>query len=1159
MYISMIRRTFILLLAVILSLVIWWVGPLVSIGSLRPIAAIWVRAVLIAVILVWALWPWVAACLGWLASQIRAPKSTLKRSCARDRVSSRFYDAIRTLKYIGIAEQKSTWRRFCYRLSSNYLNDKPWFLIMGPAGCGKTSLINESGKRFLLSEQYGFKHTVDVGSTRDCNWWLTDKAVYIDTAGEWTQIHGLSEEANKAQGVLYSLIRRHRRHPGVDGVILCLDAAWLLHTALTERKSMADALCARMLETAGFFRNDVAVYLALNNIDSLPGGETFLAEISDEVLSQGIGFTLIFSADGQVDYGRSDTEYTRMAARISDHAQELLHNAHSAEQRQQLLFFTESVGNLRKPLFNLLEQVFPQLPVGYAGQIRQVWLGSTQVLQRAQWGGEWDMRPSGHLYAPMLDNAILERGVLSARAMPLRNRVSLTLRYVAVCALLAFSVNLMATRYLWEEEYIAYMTASFDETKRMVREIPATNRVSDDLISAYEQLGYMSAQLSSNPSPLINPYFEHGLINKEAQQTYHRHLFKFFWPAMERYVYEELGRDITANNDDVYNTLKIYLMLGKPEHRSAQELENWFSSRWSSFAPQGYSDADKRIFMLHLRTIFSESLQSQAPVTKLQPELIRLARLKAMAIPIHMRVLRGLQSRLTSGIDNVSLASAAGANASLMLRRKGQAVVTDMAVPAFYTLASYHDVFKPQLDGAVDNMIQEEAWVLRDGNGQADRLKALEFRQKLTDEVRKLYLLEYADHWEKFLKDIRVRPIASLDDAALLARQFSDPSSPLSNLLRFVTRQTNLTNTDRRNVSGWLDKRRLELENTRRDILGEISGERSHFRITPEKELEQRFEAVRRLGAQLMQTPTANNDPLARRFEEMYNQLSSLAIALRAGEVLPQNSLNNLKIAAAQQPEPVRSIMQDLLEVGNTQSLQQSSHNLNSGAASFTANVCRNVVSGRYPFNRNARDEVGIGDFSRLFGPSGAIRSYFDQHLASYVDNTAGKLQVREGSRGLLSASTLRAFENAMLIGDTFFNKGGETMAFSLYLRPLTLSSNIMEAELDIDGQVLRYSHGSTQPVSVQWPGQNGGAYVRLSFKDLNGRIESVSFNGPWALFHLYDKSNPISIDRDRQELTMGISSMNGLFKVELRSTMNDFPLWSRALNEFSCPNVKSK
>ncbi len=1152
----MIRRTFILLLAIILSLLVWWVGPLVAIGSLRPMSAQWVRWTLIAIIMVVALWPWTAAFLGWLVNQIRAPKSVPASRRQRDRVTSRFYDAIRTLKHVGLSEQKSLWRRFIYRLRKDHINDKAWFLVLGPAGSGKTSLINESGKRFLLSEQYGFRHTVDIGATRDCNWWLTEKAVYIDTAGEWTQIHGLSEEASKAQSTLFPLIRRSRRHPGIDGVILCLDANWLLNAPLTERKSLADALCARMLEVAAFFRSDIAVYLALNNIDILPGGEAFLAEMGDEMLGQGIGFPLIYGSHNQVDYGRSDTEYSRFASQISSYIQQLLQHAPTPEQRQQLLFFTESVGSLRKPLFSLLEQVFPQLPAGYSGQIRQVWFGSTRVLHKQQWSGEEELRPAGHLYGAMLDCAVQERGAVNARHVPLRQRVLTGLRYACVCAFLSYAAWTLAARYQWEEDYIAFMTASFDETRRIVREIPATNRISDDLVSAYEQLGYMSAQMSRSEWPLLNPYFEHSIINKEAQQTYHRHLFKFFWPALERYVLEQLELDISSRDDrDVYNTLKVYLMMGMPQHRQASELENWFATRWNSFAPQGYSDADKRMFMMHLRTMFSPQLES--PVTKLNPELVRMARVKAMAIPISMRVLQGLQQRMIPGIENISLATAAGTNVSLMLRRKGPSTVTDMGVPAFYTLASYHDVFRPQLSSAVDQMIKEEAWVLRDGNNEPDKLRTLEFRQKLTEDVRKLYLLEYADHWDKFLKDIRVRPVASLDDAAQLARQLSSPSSPLSNLLRFVTRQTSLNSTETRNVSGWVNKSKAALESTQRDILGEISGNRSYYRITPEKELENRFEVVRRLGAQLMQASGANNDPLGRRFEEIYNQLSTLSIALRGGEVLPQSSMKNLTIAAAQQPEPVRSIMQDLLDVGSSQSLQQSRLNLNSSASTFTSDVCRTMVAGLYPFDRHARNEAGIGDFSRMFSPTGSIKRYFQQHLAPYVDDSGGKLRIRESSRGLLSAATLKNFENAMLISDTFFSHGGNNVAFSMFLRPLSLSPNIMEAVLDIDGQIIRYSHGSTQPVRIQWPGKNGGAYVRLSFKDANGKIESVNFNGPWALFHLYDKSNPLIIDRDRRELTMGISSISGLFKLEIRSTMKDFPLWSRALGQFSCPNVK--
>ncbi|MHC9060935.1 type VI secretion system membrane subunit TssM [Pantoea sp. y20] len=1160
----MIRRIAILLIALVLSLVIWWIGPLVYIASFRPLATVMVRATLITLIAIWALWPWVAGSLAWLLRQSRGTGKPLDQGRQRDRVSGRFYDAMRALKHTGLVECRSFWQRCCYLFFRRYRNDKPWIMVLGPSGSGKTSLITESGQRFQLSEQYGLRHTADVGPTLDANWWLTDKAVFIDTAGEWLQLNGLSEEASRAQRRIYALIRRFRRHPAIDGVILCLDSAWLLNASLTERKSMTDALCARVQEMASFFRHDIKVYLALNNIDALPGGEEFLAVMDDDLLSQGVGFAMTTTREGQIDYIGSDAAYSDLLMSISHYVHSQLHRVDTAEQRRQLLFFTESLGNLRKPLFSLLEQVFPQLPVGHSGCLRHVWFGSTRVFEGNLWMGEdVDIRSTGKLYGAMFNSAIAERGVLNHRALSWRHRAGLLLRYAMVIVLLAGTVNVLASRYFWEEDYIAYITARFNETKRMVREIPATNRVSDDLVSAYEQLGYMAARQENSDSPLGNPYFEHSLINREAEQTYRRHLFKFFWPALERYIIEELQRDISTNKQtDIYDTLKIYLMMAKPEYRSATELENWFALRWHLFAPQGYSDHDKRVFRQHLAAVFSDTLRGEAPVTKLRADLVRFARVKAMSIPIHTRVLRDLESRVPATIENVSLASAAGANVSLVMRRKGTAVVTDMAVPAFYTLNSYRHIFNPLLDAAVEKMVKEEAWVLQDSDGGRDNLNSQGFRQKLTDDVRKFYLLEYAEHWEAFLKDIRVRPISSLDDAALLARQFSAPSSPLSNLLRFITRQTSLTSSeDEGAVSGWLNKRHESMQRRVLQRMGSDDPSMNHypFRIVPEKELEHRFDAVRRLGRQLTPDSGENTDTLSRQFEEIYSQLSTLALTLRAGEVQPQNTIGTLRIAAAQQPEPVRGIMQDLLDVGNTQREQLSRQNLNNSAQTFVAAICRDNIGKQYPFDRRARNEIGIGDFARIFSPSGAMKRYFDQHILPYVDDTGGTLRVRNESRGLLSVGTLRSFENAKSISETFFNQGGDQVAFALYLRPLSLSPNIVEAVLDIDGQVIRYSHGNMQPINVLWPGKNGGAYVRLSFKDVNGRIESVNFNGPWALFRLYDMSNPVPLDRDRQELTMGISSMNGLFKMELRSTLNDFPLWSKALRHFPCPGIKNK
>ena len=56
-------------------------------------------------------------------------------------------------------------------------------------------------------------------------------------------------------------------------------------------------------------------------------------------------------------------------------------------------------------------------------------------------------------------------------------------------------------------------------------------------------------------------------------------------------------------------------------------------------------------------------------------------------------------------------------------------------------------------------------------------MNSLASAQKLADEARKLYLIEYADKWDAFMRDVRARPVNGLEDAAILARQLSDPSS----------------------------------------------------------------------------------------------------------------------------------------------------------------------------------------------------------------------------------------------------------------------------------------------------------------------------------------------------------------------------------------------
>src|ERR1700754_2833645 len=72
------------------------------------------------------------------------------------------------------------------RFSRGYLHQRPWYAIIGPPGAGKTTALMNAGLKFPLAGELGHDPLRGVGGTRYCDWWFTDDAVLIDTAGRYT-------------------------------------------------------------------------------------------------------------------------------------------------------------------------------------------------------------------------------------------------------------------------------------------------------------------------------------------------------------------------------------------------------------------------------------------------------------------------------------------------------------------------------------------------------------------------------------------------------------------------------------------------------------------------------------------------------------------------------------------------------------------------------------------------------------------------------------------------------------------------------------------------------------------------------------------------------------------------------------------------------------
>ena len=178
------RWTFAVLGLVLLLAVIWLLGPYFAFGSARPMESATGRVIATLILLL----VWVAAMLWrtWretrgsrklvaeVTQQADAPMVGEARptdSADVSQLRQRFDDAVTRLKKD--------------RRGGGNLYRLPWYVIIGPPGSGKTTALVNSGLRFPMEQEVGRRAIKGVGGTRNCDWWFTDEAVLLDTAGRY--------------------------------------------------------------------------------------------------------------------------------------------------------------------------------------------------------------------------------------------------------------------------------------------------------------------------------------------------------------------------------------------------------------------------------------------------------------------------------------------------------------------------------------------------------------------------------------------------------------------------------------------------------------------------------------------------------------------------------------------------------------------------------------------------------------------------------------------------------------------------------------------------------------------------------------------------------------------------------------------------------------
>jgi type VI secretion system protein ImpL len=254
----------------------------------------------------------------------------------------------------------------------------PWYVILGAPGSGKTTALLNSGLKFPLQERLGHYAVRGVGGTRNCDWFFTDRAVLLDTAGRYaTQDSHPAVDAAAWQNFL-QLLKKHRAEHPLNGILLTASVGDLLTMGESELNLHAQAMRQRIEELYATLGASLPVYLLLTKADLMAGFTEFFADLTPEMRMQVWGETFAPDARGTpAEWLKAfEAACEDLLGRLQRRAFKRLQEERELQRRGLILDFPQQIALLKPALLSFLQDVFLADGLGKKIALRGVYFTS---------------------------------------------------------------------------------------------------------------------------------------------------------------------------------------------------------------------------------------------------------------------------------------------------------------------------------------------------------------------------------------------------------------------------------------------------------------------------------------------------------------------------------------------------------------------------------------------------------------------------------------------------------------------------------------------------------------------------------------------------------------------------------------------------------------
>ncbi len=171
-----------------------------------------------------------------------------------------------------------------FRAAGKNLYSLPWYVVVGEPGSGKTEAIRHS----CIGFPPGLHDPLQgAGGTINMNWWFTDKAVILDTAGRLMFEEIPAGSTSEWQEFL-RLLRSYRYNCPINGLILVIPADTLITDTADQIKSKANKIAEQLHLIQRILEVRFPVFVMITKCDLINGFREFFDGVTDPDLQQQI-------------------------------------------------------------------------------------------------------------------------------------------------------------------------------------------------------------------------------------------------------------------------------------------------------------------------------------------------------------------------------------------------------------------------------------------------------------------------------------------------------------------------------------------------------------------------------------------------------------------------------------------------------------------------------------------------------------------------------------------------------------------------------------------------------------------------------------------------------------------------------------------------------